>query len=327
MGFASATGSAGYTGGGYQRTPWPGAQPDQVEYGRAVLSAIANASNVKARDVHILRLRNAFDRAGFVSSLRYVLNVLTLMREVQELSGGYWFPTPVRFVRLGQTALIIAPIATDELARHFPSIEKAGYARYLTLADEINLPEQSLDDWIGLEPTTASDWAREVLRHSLTNMATTIHPENLEYFSLERIPTLHAHSSKLCWVRDFRRAVYSDKKSVLCRARLGENHYRYFLGHIENSRLVRESNAPADIDRLQYGVAALVNRPITVSIKAVDSFFCVSLFSVLPRPERRLLLALATRASAGYGKVYQIKNDEHSQFIVKSLLRLGCELI
>lgn len=326
MGVVSATGSSGYSAWSGPRTPWPGAQPDQVDYGRAVLSAITYASREKARDVHILRLRNAFDRAGFVNSLRYVLNVLTLMREVQELRGGYWFPTPVRFVRLGQTALIIAPTTTDELARHFPDIEKAGYARFLTLADEINLPEQSLDDWIGLEPTNAADWARGALQHGLESMATTIHPENLEFFSLERIPSLHAQSSKICWVRDFRRASYPDKKTVLCRTRLGENHYRYFLGHIENGRLLRESTAPVDIDRLQYGIAALINRPITVSIKAENSIYVVSLFSALPRPERRLLLALAKRVGAGYGKVYKIKNDEHSRLIVKTLLRLGCEL-
>ena len=61
---------------------------DVIEYGRALFASLSFRSSNAAREVHVLRLRAAFDRATLTHSLRYVLGVLSLTREIQELKGG-----------------------------------------------------------------------------------------------------------------------------------------------------------------------------------------------------------------------------------------------
>ena len=303
---------------------WPGGTPDIIEFGRGVLAALTYVSNDQAREVHILRLRNALHKAGLAHSLRYVLNVLTLMRELQELKGGYWFPTPVRLVPLDRTALVIAPIATAELGRHFP-VSRAGYARWLSVAGEIDLPKQSLDDWAGFEIFDTALWTREVLRQGIASMGPTIQSESLEFFGLEQIVTGSGKSTRVRWVREARAAILGENKIALCRSRLGEDYYRYFLGYVEKGRLVRETSVPRDIDRLQHGIAYIVGRPLTVEIANDDTASILRIFSAVPRPERRLLLALANRTSSARGKAFRVEVEEHLVLITRVLKNLGCE--
>jgi hypothetical protein len=44
---------------------------DAIEYGRGQLAALTYLTATTAREVHILRLRSSFDRAGIADKLRY----------------------------------------------------------------------------------------------------------------------------------------------------------------------------------------------------------------------------------------------------------------
>ncbi len=55
-----------------------GASIDAVEYGRGQLAALSRYSATSAREVHVLRLRYAFERAGIANQLRFALIVINL---------------------------------------------------------------------------------------------------------------------------------------------------------------------------------------------------------------------------------------------------------
>jgi len=304
----------------------PGGTRDVLEYGRGQFAALAYVSSNSAREIHVLRLRNAFDRAGVGQSLRYVLNVLALMREVQELKGGYWAPTPPRLVPLAQSAILIAPIPTDELKRHFAGVQAAGYARVILQSADVDLPKQALDDWAGFDVIDTKVWAGNALRKAAKEMSPTIEPQNIEFFGVQRILGPFGRRAAPGWVTDTRLVASVDGKTVLCRSRLAENYYRYFWGTLERGRIVAESVAPKEIDRLQYGIAALTDRPITVVFDRDDGRRVVRTFAILPRPERRFLLGLAERCNARAGKAHQFQTEEHMQLIAGALQKLGCEI-
>lgn len=314
--------SRGQTG----RLAWLGGTRDVLEYGRGQFAALAYVSSNRAREIHVLRLRNAFDRAGVGQALRYALNVLALMREVQELKGGYWAPTPPRLVPLAQSAILIAPISTEELERHFEGVQRAGYARVLLRTPDIDLPRQSLSDWAGFHVVETKAWAGDVVRKAAKEMSPTVEPQNVEFFAVQRISGTFGRRATPCWATDARLAATSDGKTVLCRSRLAENYYRYFLGTLERGRIVAEAATPREVDRLQYGIAALTDRPITVLLDEDEGRCLVRIFAVLPRPERRLLLGLAARSDSRPGKAYQLQTEEHVQLITNMLQRLSCEI-
>jgi hypothetical protein len=293
---------------------------DVVEYGRGQLAGLGYVSPNRTREIHVLRLRNAFDRAGIGSSLRYVLRVLDLMREVQQLKDGYWMPTPPRLVPLEDTGILIAPSPTSELKRHFAAVERAGYARVVSHIREIDLPRQTINEWAGLETVDTKSWACEVVRNASKEMSPTVEPQNVEYFSVHRIS---GHSVPH-WSAGARAAATPDGKIVFCRTRLTENYYRYFWASAKKGKVALESPPPTEIDRLQYGIAALIGCPITVLLGANGDGVLLRLFAPVPRPERRLLLGLAVRS--GRGKTYQFGSTEHAHLIVTSLQRLGCEI-
>lgn len=316
---------SGVLASGPVRLSWPGGTADAVEYGRSVLHAFSYSATNEAQEVHVLRLRNAFDRAGFAHALRYVLNVLTLMREAQELKGGYWFPTPIRLVPLDHTALVVAPVATTELARHLP-VSRAGYARYLSMAGQSDLPRQSLDEWAGFETSNTAAWTQEVLRQGRASLGPTIPSENVEFFGLQQFAAASGKGTRTTWVRESRLAILNDGGIALCRSRLGENYHRYFLGGIKSGRLARETSAPGDVARLQYGIAAINGRPLLVEVTNEHPASILHVFSAIPRSERRLLLALANRTDSVRGKAYRVDVEEHSIILTKVLKNLGCDL-
>lgn len=307
------------------RTAWPGGSPDLVEYGRAAVSAFAYVSREQAREVHVMRLRSAFERAGFAHALRYVLAVLTLMREVQEVGSGYWFPTPTRVVRIGQGGLVIAATPTAELRRHLP-VSSAGYARYVPSYSEGSLPEESFGGWLGTEIADSILWAREILRRAEADLGMTVDVDGLEFFSARRTTRRGREISVGGWTSDARKALRSPRGMILCRKRLAENYYRHFFGLVKGGRVREESAAPADLPRLQYGMAALGGTPLTVENARKGHTARFTIHWHLPRAERRLLTALARKSDGGWEKTYGLEVEDHCKVLASAFERLGAEI-
>lgn len=302
-----------------------GASFDAIEYGRGQLAALAYLSATAAREVHVLRLRSSFARAGMMHNLRYSLGVLNLMREAQDLGGGYWFPTPLRIVPIDGQAILVGPVPTHELQRHFSSVMRAGYARILPQWDGTALPSQGLDDWLGLDTQDTVTWSELQIANAQASLGPTISSGNVQFFCVRTARSLFGSTTTLAWADDPRSSL-ARQGVILCRERVAPERFRYFWGRVEGVRLIAEGSAPKDVIRLQFGLAALAGKPCTVVVSSREGESVIHLSPWIPRPERQLVLALCTRDFSFPGKAYRVCSEAFTQLIVSRLQRLGCEV-
>lgn len=295
---------------------------DVVEYGRGQVSALTYLSATSAREVHILRLRKAFERAGIVHKLRYSLSVLSLMREAQELGGGYWFPTPLRVVAIDGQAILVGPAPTHELQRHFRGVTRAGYARVLPLPKPLGLPNQKLDDWLGLRVRDSIAWSEAQIAEAQRSMSPAISSGNIQFFSVEPARAPFGSTTRPVWTNDPRSFLLQYQGMVLYRERVADQRFRYSLGRVEGARLTAEGPGLKDSARLQVGLAALAGKPFTVAVTKHDGESVFHIPTNLPRPERQLMLALGAHDVSLPGKAYRVCTDALS-LIIERLQRLG----
>ncbi|MFO1434114.1 MAG: hypothetical protein U1F76_29180 [Candidatus Competibacteraceae bacterium] len=260
------------------------------------------------------------------SQFRYVFRVLDLMREVQHLGKGYWFPTPLRAVPIDGQVILVGPAPTRELQHHFPGIRRAGYARILPQPGEHTLPNQCLDDWLGLEVQDTVAWSESQMAKAQAGMGPTIASRNLQFFSIGVMPSLFGKIPYPVWTDDPRAALVGQQNIVLCRERIAVQQYRHCLGRLKEGRLVAEAPAPSDLTRFQFGFAALQGNPFRVALIAHDDGFTLHLPAKLPRPERQLILALGFRDGSLSRKAYRVPSDSSVTPILARLRRLGCEV-
>lgn len=301
---------------------------DAVEYGRGQFSALAYVSATSAQDVHVLRLRRAFERAGMTRFFRYSLRVLSLMREVQELRGGYWFPTPLRVVPIAGQAIIVGSTSTRELQRHFSGVTRVGYARILPQLDATALPTQDLDDWLGLDIQDTVAWSELQITNASENLGPTISSSSIQFFSIRSAQTRFGTTTTPVWMDNPRSSLVGRQGVILCRECVASGRFRYFLGRMRGDRLIAECSAPKDVFRFQFGLAALADKPCTVVVSSCEDRPGITLPASipLPRPERQLVLALCTPYWDLSRKKYRVGREAFTQLIVPRLQRLGCDV-
>lgn len=299
---------------------------DPIEYCRGQLAAFSYVSPVAAREVHVLRLRNAFERAGIGHDLRYALRVLSLLRETQELAGGYWFPTPSRAVAAGEQAIVVAPVPTRTLQLHFLGVTRAGYARVCPSADVSCLPKQELDGWLGLVVRDTVAWTESATRIALAQIGPTLLTGKIEFLAVKPIRHLSMAGHRPIWADKPDVAIVNGKEVALCRERTAHERFRYFFGLVKGGRVTAEAPAPKDVSRLQLGFAALIGARCTVAVDHYEGGYLLHLPVSIPRPERQLVLALGTRDSSFSLKTYRLRSEAFLELIVPRLQRLGCDV-
>ena len=305
---------------------WHGQGIDAIEYCRGQLAAFSYVSVTAAREVHVLRLRNSFERAIITPKLRYALSVISLMREAQELRGGYWFPTPLRAVPVGGHAILVGVTPTSELQRHFNGVSRAGYARVLPQQPGLGLPLQELDSWLGLIVPDSAAWAENQLEDANASMGPTIAPANVQFFTVLSKPSSFGITTYPIWAESPRDALSSMYGIVLSRTRVGRESFRYFLGRVKGGRLVAEGITPKDTMRMQFGIAALAGRPISVNAEIDENTSTFHIPVNLPRSERQLILALGVRNVRIKGKAYCVRGAVFASLVASRLRNLGCDL-
>jgi hypothetical protein len=247
------------------------------------------------------------------------------MREVEDLGHGNWFPTPLRVVPVETEVILVGPVTTSELRRHFHGVSRAGYARVAAQNEIEGLPIQLLDHWTGTDVLDTVRWTESALADASANMGQTIASIKVQFFGFKKgsskplggIPT---------WTNDVRSSIPGGQGMVLCRQPIGHRAFRYFIGQVKRSQLIAEAPAPRDHARMQFGLAALVGKPvavITVS-SAGDTIFFVPLH--LPRPERRLALALGNCSVSSRGRAYRVHGKSFARLIAERMRNLGCEV-
>jgi len=154
----------------------------------------------------------------------------------------------------------------------------------------------------------------------------TISSTRVQFFNLNSVGAALRCTTNTPWTTD-PGATFADWQGVvLCRERVGSEYFRYFLGQVKRARLVAEAPAPRDSARVQFGLAALAGKPITIAVTSSDS---ESIFHVpihLPRAERQLALALGECNVSSRSRAYRVRGHAFVCLIAASLRNLGCEL-
>jgi len=293
---------------------------DIVEYVRGQFSSLAYINDITAREVHVLQIRKTFERASLENKLRFALKVLDLMREAQNLGNGYWYPTPLRAVPTDDVAILVSSLPTHELQRHFENIKREGYARVIPLADPLDLPQQLLDDWLGLGVEDSVLWCERQIKVALADMKPTIPSGSVQFYTTRSVRSFSGITTEPQWVNGPQSSLTCQKNIVLCRERLAAEYYRYFFGKVLGTRLTNEGPTLKNVSRVIFGFSALVGNPISVIIVTKNGESVFRIATNLPRPEWQLLLALGVRD----GKVFRVRCEAFVPIIAERLRRLGC---
>jgi hypothetical protein len=212
---------------------------DIVEYVRGQFSSLSYINEITAREVHVLRLRKTFERAGIENKLRFALKVLDLMREAQNLSNGYWYPTPFRVVPINDLAILVSSLPTQELQRHFEGVIREGYARVIPLTESLDFPRQLLDDWLGLDVGDSVLWCERQIKIALADMKPTIPSSSVQFYTTRSVRSFFGKTTEPQWVNGPQSCPAWQKNIVLCRERIAAEYYRYFFGKVLGTRLTR----------------------------------------------------------------------------------------
>lgn len=313
-----------------QEGPTPSAEElfiDPLEHLRGALCALSYVSPRQAREVHVMRLRHAFERADLVHNFRQARAAVSFIREIQSLERGFWIPAPVRTVPFGEHSLLIAPNTTVELQRRFGNgVAKAGYARIAPSTEFVGVPVQSLVDWMGSDTLHIDDWTEQQLGEARSQLKPTFAGQGeFEAF----VPAVGPHrldfTTRGRWSPDLPSARSSGRPLRLCRKQTAVGRHRFFFGELDRGRLVMEAPFVGDVDRMQIGLLRKEGGSPSVRIEAHGEVAELRATAYFPQAERRFLAAIGRRVieSEGRGRKYEMPNLAVGTML-ELVRRLGC---
>lgn len=303
---------------------------DPIEFVRGFVSSLSLTAAGVVHEIHIGKIQENFSRSDLSSqALKLALNAISSLREIEHIGKGYWLPTPTRVVYLGnETALLLSIASTDELKRHFSSVRRAGLGRLVAMAQVSHLPTQSLKSWCGTYEVDTATWARTLIKSVKNDFRPSIVQTGLEAFSVKSVsrpPYITHHEPVWLPIRDSRILVWNSVS--LFRSRIGFNHYRYFLGIVTGSIALLEGPSVKDNLSLQFGLASLIGKPLTVSVRSKVNSIYLKLPLTVPSSVKRLLSALCEINPHEFGYVWQCHKAECWPTIKSAIQHLGCEII
>lgn len=307
-------------------SPAPSSSLDVVECARGAISCLAYVAQHEVREVHTLSIRSMFSRLGVEGRYRYGLAALQLLKEVQLLPGGYWLPTPVRAVPLGVKALVLAPIPTERLHYEIAEVRATGLGRIAPMSALMDLPVQGLDQWMDQVPYEAASWGLAELSVLADRLQPTVHREGVEYLQVASQQQLNRGSRCFFWSREPKESLPIGRDHYLCREKIGAQSYRYSLISLVRGVVRAEAQIIGAPSRLQYAVAALLDRKVRIDVEQESGKTKITLSAPLPLAEYRLLAAVATKTNQvqeGRDRVYQL-DSELSSVVLERLNYLGC---
>lgn len=304
----------------------PATHIDSLEFARGVLCSLSFVEADTSREVHVAKLHEQFDHAGIPASMADALETLGLIREAEELGGGYWIPAPIRAVDLdGKYCLVIGVHPTTELRRHFGSARRAGAGRVVDTVEAVGLPRQSLAAWRGHDGSDASTWARTMIGLAMRQFAPSIVSDGLEAFGIRTGKGATARHREPAWVRAGDSAACTWHGVGLFRARTGATRYRYFLGRHQSESAFLEGPPARDSLRMQFGLAALQGQALTIKMASSQGVVSISLPLSAPTALRRLLVALCDADMRSFGRTWICRDPEYLPALRTALQELECE--
>lgn len=302
---------------------------DPVEVVRSTVASLSVTAEHSIHEINICRLQDFFSRTKLPSqALTHALEDISALGEVEHLGKGYWLPAPTRAVSLnGDTSLLVSIAPTTELQRHFPSVRRAGLGRLVATTQVSRLLTQSLKSWCGTSELDTATWIRTQIQSATNDFKPSIAPVELEAFSVKvSSRALNSLCREPAWlsISDCRISAWNGV--ILFRSRLGPNRYRYFLGKQTSSNTFLEGPAVTDPLSWQYGLAALLGKPLTVYTSSQAGSVSIRLPLTAPSSVRRLLSALCVVDSKTFGYVWLCHQVECWPSVKSALQDLGCEI-
>ena len=299
---------------------------DPLEFARGTLCALSFFATDTARETHVTRLQDQFERAGVAASMEAALGTLHFLREAEPLGGGYWIPAPTRKVDLdGERCLLVGVQPTTELRRHFGSVRRAGVGRVVDAKEVVGLPKQSLAAWRGNDGSDASSWARTTIELAMQQLAPSIVSDGMEAFGTRSGKGAAARQREPAWLQAGDSDACTWRGVGLFRARTSATRYRYFLGQYEGKAAFLEGPPARDSLRMQFGLAALVSRTLTIKMASSQLAVSVSLPLSAPTSLRRLLAALCEPDAQSFGRIWTCRDPQHLPVLQAALQELECE--
>jgi hypothetical protein len=295
---------------------------DPLEFARGALCATSYLSTHESRETHVAKLQVMFERAGLAETMVESLRTMQLLREAEPLGGGYWIPAPLRVVDLSSNCcLLVGPQPTSELQRHFASVRRAGTGRVIDVAETLELPKQSQAAWRGSDGSDASAWAQAAVDSALKQLAPSLVVDGLEIFGTR----INGKRFEPAWVPLGSDAACEWRGIGLFRSRTSATRYRSFFGKYETGKEFLEGPAIRDLARLQFGFAALLRRPMTITIAAVSGATSISLPLAPPRNVWRLLVALCHVDPRSFGRIWTCCEPAHLPMLLAAIQELTCK--
>lgn len=296
---------------------------DPLEFARGVLCAATFVAADTARETHISKLHRLFEQAGLAASMTNVLGTMQFLREAEPLGGGYWISAPVRAVELGPDCyLLVAPQPTFELQRHFAGVRRAGAGRVVDRIGVQTLPRQSQAAWQGSDGSDARAWTESIVDSASKRLAPSVVDDSMQAFVIREYG---GKRREPVWVKAGSSPACEWRGIGLFRARTSATHYRHFLGRYEAGKEFFEGPAILDAARLQFGLAALQNQPLTTVISTAAGTTSISLPVAPPTSARRLLVALCEADPRSFGRGWTCCAPAHLPVLEEALRELCCE--
>lgn len=296
---------------------------DPLEFARGALCAATFVAVDVARETHVAKLHSLFERAGLAPSMDVALGTMQFLREAEPLGSGYWTAAPVRVVELGLDChLLVGPQPTSELQRHFAGLRRAGAGRVMNRTGNSALPMQSQSAWRGSDGNDARTWTQATISSAVKQFAPSVVAGNLQIFAVRQAG---GKRREPIWASPGSSSPCEWRGVGLFRERTGATRYRYFLGKHEAGREFLEGPAVLDAARVQCGLAALQNQPLTTTITTNFGTTSISLPVAPPRSVRRLLVALCEADPRSFGRVWTCCVSAYVPVLLEALQELSCE--
>ena len=299
---------------------------DPLEFARGTLCSLSFVATDTARETHVTRLQDQFERAGVAASMADALGTLQFLREAEPLDGGYWTPAPTRAVDLdGKRCLLVGVHPTAELRRHFGSARRAGAGRVVDAEEVAGLPRQSLAAWRGHDGSDASTWARTTIELAMRQFAPSIVGDGMEAFGTRTGKGATARHREPAWVRAGDISACAWRGIGLFRARTSATRYRYFLGRHQGESAFLEGPPAREPLRMQFGLAALQGQVLRIKVASSQGAVSISLPLSAPTALRRLLVALCDADTQSFGRIWTCRDPEYLPVLRATLQELECE--
>ena len=290
-----------------------------LECARGVLYSLSAGDDGRIKEVHVSRIRGAFESLGNASLYRVALKLLSLFREVEALSGGYWLPAPYRVIEMeGRNAFIGATPSVHGL---LGEVTCEGLGRFVSEAVAARFPKQTIESWMGLslQPTALIN---TFLKSHQSNVTPTLNLANIEYLKLTADP--RQIGRRFFWVKKPNAVLASGQVSI-CRIK-NNGFYRYFSSSLTPGEMNTEAKIEQSLPRLMYAIARFSGPPVVVGVKHLKLLVEVTVPERLPLEEYRVALLLSqSMRREGHRTTYLLAPNSAPTFI-DSLVRLGCEL-